>query len=134
MKKGDLVRSTGKGKTKSWGNIIGIVVQVEKDRIYVIWSNTFFEDEMTLEEVEPFKISDNVSQLKFSDGMVIHTHGPLRTVEFSDGWYVVGEGKLIPVKSEEEGINTIRILLSKRKYNPLKDNHIHFLVKIHSSL
>ena len=52
MKKGDLVRSTGKGKTKSWGNIIGIVVQVEKDRIYVIWSNTFFEDEMTLEEVE----------------------------------------------------------------------------------
>lgn len=134
MKKGDLVRSTGKGKTKSWGNIIGIVVQVEKDRIYVIWSNTFFEDEMTLEEVEPFKISDNVSQLKFSDGMVIHTHGPLRTVEFSDGWYVVGEGKLIPVKSKAEGINTIRILLSKRKYNPLKDNHIHFLVKIHSSL
>ena len=50
MKKGDLIRS--KGNTKSWGNIIGIVVQVEKDRIYVIWSNTFFEDEMTLEEVE----------------------------------------------------------------------------------
>jgi len=70
MKKGDLVRSTGKGKTKSWGNIIGIVVQVEKDRIYVIWSNTFVEDEMTLEEVEPFKISDEVSQLKFSDGKI----------------------------------------------------------------
>jgi len=107
MKKGDLVRSTGKGKTKSWGNIIGIVVQVEKDTIYVIWSNAFVEDEMTLEEVEPFKISEEVSQLKFSDGMVIHTHGPLRTVEFSDGWYVVGEGKLIPVKNEEEGIRTI---------------------------
>jgi hypothetical protein len=27
----------------------------------------------------------------------------MRTVEFSDGWYVVGEGKLIPVKSEEDG-------------------------------
>ena len=52
MKKGDLVRSTGKGKTKSWGNIIGIVVQVEKERIYVIWSNTYFEDEMMMEEVE----------------------------------------------------------------------------------
>jgi hypothetical protein len=103
MKKGDLVRSTGKGKTKSWGNIIGIVVQVKKERIYVIWSNTYFEDEMTLEEVEPFKISEDVSQLKFSDGMIIHTHGPLRTVEFSDGWYVVGEGKLIPVGSEEDG-------------------------------
>jgi hypothetical protein len=35
--------------------------------------------------------------------MVIHTIGPLRTVEFSDGWYVVGEGKLLAVKSEEEG-------------------------------
>ena len=103
MKKGDFVRSTGKGKTKSWGNIIGKVVQVEKDRIYVIWSNTYFEDEMTLEEVEPFKISVELSHLKFSDGMTIHTNGPLRTVEFSDGWYVVGEGKLIPVKSEEEG-------------------------------
>jgi hypothetical protein len=68
MKKGDIVRSTGKGKTKSWGNIIGLVVQVEKDRIYVIWNNTYFEDEMTLEEVEPFKISEEVSQLEFSDG------------------------------------------------------------------
>ncbi len=56
-----------------------------------------------MEEVEPFKISEEVSQLKFSDGMVIHTIGPLRTVEFSDGWYVVGEGKLLAVKSEEEG-------------------------------
>jgi hypothetical protein len=112
MKKGDIVRSTGKGKTKSWGNIIGIVVQVKKDRIYVIWSNTYFEDEMTLEEVEPFKISEEVSQLKFSDGMVIHTHGPLRTVEFSNGWYVVGEGKLIPVGSEIEGIELLTRLSS----------------------
>jgi hypothetical protein len=36
--------------------------------------------------------------------MIIHTHGPLRVVEFSDGWYVVGEGKLIAVGSEEEGV------------------------------
>jgi hypothetical protein len=97
MQKGDIVRSTGKGKTKSWGNIIGIVVQVKKERIYVIWSNTYFEDEMTSEEVEPFKISEEVSHLKFSDGMIIHTHGPMRVVEFSDGWYVVGEGRMIPV-------------------------------------
>ena len=111
MKKVDLVRSTGKGKTQSWGNIIGIVVQVEKERIYVIWSNTYFEDEMTLEEVEPFKISDDVSQLKFSVGMVIHTHGSLRTVEFSDGWYVVGKGKLLPVKNEDEGLEMIKLYL-----------------------
>jgi hypothetical protein len=50
MQKGDIVRSTGKGKTKSWGNIIGIVVQVKKERIYVIWSNTYFEDEMTSDD------------------------------------------------------------------------------------
>ena len=112
MIKGDIVRSTGKGKTKSWGNIIGIVVQVKKERIYVIWSNTYFEDEMTLEEVEPFKMSEEVTQLKFSDGMVIHTHGQLRTVEFSDGWYVVGEGKLIPVRSEDEGIELLTRLSS----------------------
>ena len=111
MKKGDIVRSTGKGKTKSWGNIIGIVVQVEKDRIYVIWNNTYFEDEMMMDEVEPIKMSEEVTQLKFSDGMVIHTHGELRTVEFSDGWYVVGEGKLIPVDSKKEGkllINSLK--------------------------
>jgi hypothetical protein len=108
MKKGDIVRSTGKGKTKSWGNIIGIVLQVDNDRIYVIWSNTYFEDEMMMDEVEPFKMSQEVTQLKFSDGMVIHTHGPLRNVEFSDGWYVVGEGKLIPVCSEVEGVQIIK--------------------------
>jgi hypothetical protein len=111
MKKGDIVRSTGKGKTKSWGNIIGIVVQIDKDRIYVIWNNTYFEDEMMMDEVEPFKMSEEVTQLKFSDGMVIHTHGELRCIEFSDGWYIVGEGKLIPVTSEKEGkllINSLK--------------------------
>ena len=49
-------------------------------------------------------MSEEVSQLKSSDRMVIHTHGQLRTVEFLDGWYVVGEGKLIPVRSEDERI------------------------------
>ncbi len=111
INKGDIVRSTGKGKTKSWGNIIGIVVQAEKDRIFVIWSNTYFEDEMMMDEVEPFKITEDISQLKFSDGMVIHTHGELRCIEFSDGWYVLGEGMLIPVPNENEG---------KRVMNSLK--------------
>lgn len=111
INKGDIVRSTGKGKTKTWGNTIGIVVQVEKDRIYVIWSNTNFEDEMMMDEVKPFKITEDISQLKFSDGMVIHTHGELRCIEFSDGWYIIGEGKLIPVTSEKEGkllINSLK--------------------------
>ena len=42
--------------------------------------------------------------LKFSDGIEIDTSGELRLLELYDGWYVVGEGRLIPVKDEEEGI------------------------------
>ena len=41
--------------------------------------------------------------LRFSDGIEINTSGPLRLLELHDGWYVVGEGRLIPVKDEEEG-------------------------------
>jgi hypothetical protein len=108
MKKGDIVRSTGKGKTKSWGNYIGEVVCKRKNKIYVLWENTTLEDEMNMDEVELIKNPQEVTQLKFSDGMVIHTHGPLRAVEFSYGWYVVGEGKLIPVSSEVEGFQIIK--------------------------
>ena len=42
--------------------------------------------------------------LKFSDGIEIDTSGELRLLELYDGWYVVGEWRLIPVKDEEEGI------------------------------
>lgn len=111
MKKGDTVRSTGKGKSKSWGNYIGKVSRIENEKVYVIWNNTTFEDEMTLEEVELIKNIHEVVELRFSDGMIIHTHGPLRIIELSDGWYLVGEGKLIPVKNETEG-NEILIRLS----------------------
>ena len=111
MKIGDTVRSTGKGKSKSWGNYIGIVSRVENEKVYVIWNNTTYEDEMSLEEVELIKNIQEVIELKFSDGMIIHTHGPLRIFELSDGWYLVGEGKLIPVKDEIEG-NEILIRLS----------------------
>ena len=112
MKKGDTVRSTGKGKSKTWGNYIGKVSRVEKEKVYVIWNNTTFEDEMSLEEVELIKNIHEVIELKFSDGMIIHTYGPLRIIELSDGWYVVGEGKLIPVKTEEEGTRVIDELTS----------------------
>jgi energy-coupling factor transporter ATP-binding protein EcfA2 len=107
MRKGDKVRSTGKGKTKSWGNYIGTVVRKRGNKVYVLWENTSFEDEMDLEEVELLKNIQDVTKLEFSDGMIIHTHGPIRVVEFSDGWYVVGEGKLIPVGSEEDGLRKI---------------------------
>lgn len=41
--------------------------------------------------------------LKFKDGEEFDTSGKMRTEERKDGWYVVGDGKLIPVKSKEEG-------------------------------
>lgn len=39
--------------------------------------------------------------LRFDDGIEIDTSGELRLLELYDGWYVVGEGRLIPVKDEE---------------------------------
>jgi hypothetical protein len=107
MKKGDTVRSTGKGKTRTRGNYIGKVQKRRKDKVYVIWENSTFEDEMSLDEVELLKNINDVIKLEFSDGMIIHTHGPMRVVEFSDGWYVVGDGKLIPVLTEEEGMELV---------------------------
>lgn len=43
-----------------------------------------------------------MSILRFSDGIEIDTSGELRTLELADGWYVTGQGLLIPVKDEEE--------------------------------
>ena len=52
-----------------------------------------------------------MSILKFSDGIEIDTSGELRLLELYDGWYVVGEGRLIPVKDREEGEKKIQEIL-----------------------
>jgi hypothetical protein len=43
-----------------------------------------------------------MSILKFSDGESFDTSGPLRKEKRYDGWYVLGEGKLIPANDEQE--------------------------------
>ncbi len=48
--------------------------------------------------------------LKFSDGEEFDTSGPLRIDLRSDGYYVIGEGMLIPVKDEDEAILLINKL------------------------
>ena len=48
-----------------------------------------------------------MSILKFTDGEVFDTSGPLRKEERYDGWYVLGQGKLIPVKDEKEADKVI---------------------------
>jgi hypothetical protein len=51
-----------------------------------------------------------MSTLKFSDGMSININGKLRIIHLPDGWYVVGEGCLIPVKDTKEGEEIIKKL------------------------
>ena len=46
--------------------------------------------------------------LRFNDGMVFDTRGELRIVEEKDGFYVVGEGWLIPVSNKKTGEEMIR--------------------------
>jgi hypothetical protein len=53
-----------------------------------------------------------MSKLKFSDGEEFDLSGPLRTEERSDGWYVLGNNKMIPVLSKSEGEYMI-ILMNK---------------------
>ena len=58
----------------------------------------------------------SMGTLKFSDGIEIDTSGELRLLELYDGWYVVGEGKLIPVKDEEEGLSRIEEIKSMNSF------------------
>ena len=41
--------------------------------------------------------------MRFSDGMTFDKSGPLRLTKRRDGWYVIGQGMLLPVESVEEG-------------------------------
>ena len=54
-----------------------------------------------------------MSKLKFSDGEEFDLSGPLRTEERSDGWYVLGNNKMIPVSSQSEGLKLIETLKNK---------------------
>lgn len=52
--------------------------------------------------------------LRFSDGMEFDTSGELRAERRSDGWYVVGEGMLIPVDGPGEAEQFIKDRKEKR--------------------
>ena len=53
--------------------------------------------------------------MRFSDGMKFDTSGPLRLTRRSDGWYVIGEGMLMPVDSPEEGREIIKEMQNMTK-------------------
>jgi hypothetical protein len=50
-----------------------------------------------------------MSKLKFSDGEEFDLSGPLRLEERYDGWYVLGNNKMIPVANQDAG----RILITQ---------------------
>jgi hypothetical protein len=54
-----------------------------------------------------------MSKLKFSDGEEFDLSGELRTEERSDGWYVLGENKMMAVNSQSEGFKLIETLKNK---------------------
>jgi len=123
MKKGDIVYSSGLGKTKNWNQVKGIITKVEKDKIFVKWDNTSFDDEMKYHEILKF---DPNQLLRFNDGVEIFTGGQYRIIEEIDGEYIVGKGRLIPINSKEEGEEIINQIKEKdkREYERLfKTNH-----------
>jgi len=50
--------------------------------------------------------------LKFSDGQSFDTNGKLRITQRSGGYYVIGNGMLIPVNDYDEGKKLIQELES----------------------
>ena len=42
--------------------------------------------------------------------MEFDTSGKLRAIKRSDGWYVIGQGRLIPVKDQKEAEQIIKQL------------------------
>ena len=48
-----------------------------------------------------------MGMLRFSDGINIETSGPLRVLRLPDGYYVVGNGMLIPVADRAEAREVI---------------------------
>ena len=48
-----------------------------------------------------------MSKLKFNDGEEFDLSGELRAEERYDGWYVLGENRMIPVSDEADAQSTI---------------------------
>jgi hypothetical protein len=54
-----------------------------------------------------------MSKLTFTDGESFDLSGPLRLEERYDGWYVLGNNRMIPVASQDEGRRLIDDELAK---------------------
>jgi hypothetical protein len=54
-----------------------------------------------------------MSKLTFTDGQTFDLSGPLRLEERYDGWYVLGNNRMIPVASQDAGRKLIDDELAK---------------------
>ena len=54
-----------------------------------------------------------MSKLTFTDGESFDLSGPLRLEERFDGWYVLGNNRMIPVNSQDAGRRLIDDELAK---------------------
>jgi len=58
------------------------------------------------------------TMLRFNDGITIDTSGPLRTMRLSDGWYVVGEGMLLPAEDHDDAEQMLSAMLEIESPKP----------------
>lgn len=56
-----------------------------------------------------------MSNLNFSDGVSVKTDGPLRRLKLKDGWYVVGEGCMIPCADSEDATKTLEEMKNEKE-------------------
>jgi len=63
------------------------------------------------------KTTKTMSILKFSDGEEFDTSVELQLTLRKDGWYVIGNGLLIPVSDLEEGRKELKRQKESRKQN-----------------
>lgn len=110
MNIGDQVTASGMGRTSKWKFQIGTVTIISGKMVYVQWEDSMVEDEMKSYEIQLF--NPNLL-LEFSDGVKIYTGGIYRIIEETDGNYVVGGGKCLPIVSRKEGIQVISDLKQK---------------------
>ena len=62
-----------------------------------------------------------MSILKFSDGEEVDTSVELQLSLRNDGWYVIGNGLLIPVRDLDEGRKELKKQKEKRKLQRIVD-------------
>ena len=56
-----------------------------------------------------------MTEVKFSDGIIINIDGPPRAFRLADGWYVAGRGILTPANSEQEATTLLNSIFTQEE-------------------